>query len=333
MKNIFKSVAVVTIFSVITRTLGFFFRIYLSRKIGALGIGLTQMATSVLGIFMTVIASGIPLTTAKMVSSYETQGELKKRNQAVTSAMVIALALSIVSGIIIILLKNVWSIVLTDNRAVEILIIFTPSIVLSAIYAVFRGALWGQNDYFNCGLTELIEQIVRFALTFVMLFSISDYFTATKFSAYAFDITCLVSAVIVMIIYFKRAKLNFKSGEYKNVLHSALPVTGVRLANSLIQPLITLIIPSMLMKIGYSSVEAIEGFGVIMGMTFPMLFVPMAVVGSMLVFIADVVVVKHLYLLDWTGFHIVVNVLINLDCSKETRRKIRYASNRYASNN
>ena len=68
MKSLFKAVAIVSIFSIITRLLGFFFRIFLSRKLGAEGLGLFQMATSVLGIFMTVISSGLPLTTAKLVS-------------------------------------------------------------------------------------------------------------------------------------------------------------------------------------------------------------------------------------------------------------------------
>ena len=280
MKSIFKAVAVVTIFSVITRLLGFFFRIFLSRKLGAEGLGLYQMATSVLGIFMTLISSGIPLTTAKLVSKYETNNKLVKRNKVVTSSLVIALSVAVLSSLIIFILKSVWNIVLTDSRAVEIMMILIPSIVFSAIYAIFRGALWGQSDYFSCGLTELIEQIVRFALTFILLSNVSDYFIATKYSAVAFNITCLISSAITMVIYLKKCKLNFKTGEYRGIIKSATPITGVRLANSLVQPLTTLIIPTMLIISGYSQTEAVASFGVIMGMTFPMLFVPMALVGS-----------------------------------------------------
>lgn len=280
MKSIFKAVAIITIFSVITRALGFLFRIFLSRKLGAEGIGLYQMATSILGIFMTIIASGIPLTTAKLVSKYESQNELMKRDKVVTSALIVALVVASISSIIIFLLKSFWHIILTDSRAVEILLILIPSILFSAIYAVFRGALWGKNDYFSCGLTELIEQILRFALTFVFLLSINDTFLATKNSAIAFNITCLLSALITFFIYIKTGKLNFKKGEFKNIIKSASPITGVRLANSLVQPLTTLVIPTMLILTGYTSIEAISSLGVVMGMTFPMLFVPMSFVGS-----------------------------------------------------
>ncbi len=238
------------------------------------------MASSILGIFMTLISSGIPLATAKLVSKYEAQNELKRRNQVVTSALLLAIILAALSSAMIYGLKSLWGVVLADSRAVEILIITVPSIIFSAVYAVFRGALWGQNDFFNCGLTELIEQLIRFALTFVMLFSITDYFVATKYSAIAFNITCLISAVITIFIYFKRAKLCFKKGEFASVFKSALPITGVRLANSLVQPITTLIIPAMLIVAGYTKSEAVASFGVIMGMTFPMLFVPMSLVGS-----------------------------------------------------
>lgn len=280
MKSIFKAVAVVTIFSIITRTLGFFFRIFISRKLGAEGLGLFQMSCNILSIFMTLIASGLPVTTAKMVTKYQVNNDLKKRNQVVTSSLVIALATACFCALIIVCLKSVWNIVLTDSRAVELLIIMIPSIVFSSAYAIFRGALWGQSDYFNCGLTELIEQIVRFVLTFVMLLNVSDMFVATKNSAIAFNITCLISAAVTFIIYLKNGKLIFCKGEYKNILKSALPITGVRLANSLVQPLTTLILPSMLILYGYTQTEAVASFGVVMGMTFPMLFVPMAVIGS-----------------------------------------------------
>lgn len=280
MKSIFKAVAVVTIFSVITRTLGFFFRIYFSRKLGAEGVGLYQMAASVLGIFMTLISSGIPLTTAKLVSKYESNNDLVRRNKVVTSALVIGLAVACISSLIVVIFKPIWGFILTDGRAVQIMLVLIPSIIFSAIYAVLRGALWGQSDYFSCGLTELLEQIIRFGLTFIMLFKITDYFLAAKYSAIAFNITCLASAIITLIIYLKRSKFNFTKGEYLNVIKSASPITGVRLANSLVQPLTTLIIPSMLILSGYTSSEAISSFGVIMGMTFPMLFVPMSVVGS-----------------------------------------------------
>ena len=280
MKSIFRAVATVTVFSVLTRLLGFVFRVFLSRKIGATGLGLYQMATSVLGIFMTLIVSGLPLTTAKNVSFYTAKNDVITRNKSVTSALVIALMLSILCAIVLLVLKRVWGIVLTDDRVVTIMFILIPSIIFSAIYAIFRGALWGFCDYFSCGLTEFFEQVVRLVLTFIFLHNAKDFFAATRLTAWAFDITCLISAILAAAIYFKRAKLSFGRGEYRKIIKSASPITGIRLANSMVQPLTTLILPTLLIACGYSQAEAVSSFGVVMGMTFPLLFVPMSVVGS-----------------------------------------------------
>lgn len=280
MKTIFKAVATVTIFSVITRVLGFFFRIFISRKLGAEGMGLFQMASSVMGIFLTLVSSGIPLITAKSVSKYESLNQLKRRDKVVGSALIVAIVISLICSAIIFALKHFWNIILTDKRAVEVLIVLIPSILLSAIYAVFRGALWGQNDYFSCGLTELIEQIARFIFTIFLLYGVSDIFTQTKQSAIAFNIACLVSAIAVIIIFFKKNKISFGRGEFKEIITRSTPITLIRLSNSLVQPLTALIVPSMLVVAGYTSAEAVSSFGVIMGMTFPLLYVPMAVIGS-----------------------------------------------------
>ena len=280
MKSVFKAIALVTIFSFITRLLGFFFRVFLSRKLGAEGLGLYQMATSIITIFMTLIASGLPLTTAKLVSKYESQNNYLKRNKAVSSSLIIGLVVALICSILILILQPFWHIIIPDNRVVSLILILIPSIIFSAIYAVFHGTLWGQNDYFNCGLTELIEQIIRFILTAILLFKTTNSFLATKNTAIAFNIACLISAIITMILYFKKGKFNFKKGEYLNILKSAAPITGVRLSNSLVQPLTSLIIPTMLIFAGYSQAEAIGSYGVVMGMTFPMLFVPMTFVGS-----------------------------------------------------
>ena len=280
MKSIFKAVATVTVFSVLTRLLGFVFRIFLSRKIGAEGLGLYQMSTSVLSILTTLIASGLPLTTAKAVSYNTAKTDIYTRDKSVSTALVIAVSLSLACAIILLALKNVWGIVLTDNRAVEIMFILIPSIIFSAAYSIFRGALWGFGDYFSCGLTEFFEQIVRLILTFIFISTAKDYFSATKLTAWAFDITCLFSAILAAVIYFKRGKLKFGRGEYKKIIKSASPITGIRLANSMVQPLTTLIIPTLLILCGYTQAEAVSSFGVVMGMTFPLLYVPMSVVGS-----------------------------------------------------
>ncbi|MBQ7880329.1 MAG: oligosaccharide flippase family protein [Clostridia bacterium] len=281
-KSVFKTVSMITIFSVITRVFGFVFRVFLSRKLGAEGLGVYQIASSVMGIFMTLVASGLPLVTAKMCAKYDHTKEYDKKNISVTSATVIALVISLVSTAVIVLFQGVFNNILGSELVVDLMLLMCPAIIFSAVYAVFRGALWGKNSFFWVSFTELLEQVIRLVLTFIMLYSVSDMIVATKITAEAFSITCLISALLVAIIYFiDGGRLKFKKGQYKPLIKSSAPITGVRIASSLIQPLTATLIPMLLINIGYSSSQAISEYGILMGMTFPLLFAPLSVVGSL----------------------------------------------------
>lgn len=281
-KSIFKTVSMITIFSVITRLFGFIFRVFLSRKLGAEGLGFYQISASIMGIFMTLVASGLPLVTAKMCAGYEHTNKMEEKNICVTSSTVIALTISVISCLVIVLFKNVFASFLGNKIIVDLMILMCPAIVFSAIYAVFRGALWGKNSFFWVSFTELAEQIIRLILTFIMLYSVKDVLSATKVTAKAFSITCLISALLVALIYFiDGGKLRFKKGQYKALIKSSSSITGVRIASSIIQPLTATLIPLLLVNSGYSSSQAISEYGILMGMTFPLLFTPLSVVGSL----------------------------------------------------
>ena len=293
-KSVFKTVSMITFFSVLTRFLGFVFRIFLSRKLGSVGMGIYQIAASIVGIFMTLVASGLPLTTAKLVAKFENSGKLKDKNIATTTSVVIAITVSVISCIVLLLGQNGLSFFVKNETVVGLILIMSPALIFSAVYAVFRGALWGQSSFFWVSFTELIEQVVRMFLTFIVLATVTDIIECSKLVATTFTITCLVSAIAVMIVYFlKGGKLDFKKGQYKEIIKSASPITGVRLASSFVQPLTALLIPFMLTIIGFSNNEAISIYGIIMGMALPLLFAPLSIVGSLSMVLIPKISILH----------------------------------------
>ena len=78
MKSLFKTVALITIFSVLTRIAGFIFRIILSREVGAEGLGIYQVAFSVFMVLLTIISSGLPLIISRLTAGYNAKKEGKK---------------------------------------------------------------------------------------------------------------------------------------------------------------------------------------------------------------------------------------------------------------
>lgn len=280
--SLFKSVVLVTAFSVITRFLGFLFKIYMGRELGAELLGVYQVAFSVFMVFNVIVSSGIPLSVSKWTAKQQVLGNKKSEYAVATSALIIGLLTSVIICVLTIVLQTPLSHLFTDNRCVGILLTLLPAVVASAVYSAFRGALWGKKDYFAVGFTELFEQILRIGAFFILINLAFDFADKTLVAGWSLSIACIGSALLVVVLYFKKGqRLACPKGHFKPVLKSSVPITGVRAATSLIQPLIAVLFPAMLVLSGVSNETALSMFGVIMGMTFPLLFLPSTIVGSL----------------------------------------------------
>ncbi len=282
MKSIFKSVATITVFSVLTRLLGFLLRIYLSRTIGSEALGLYQVALSVFMVLMTIVSSGLTLIISRLTASYRVSNDKKSVSTLVTSSLLVGLAVSVVLCLIILLFRNLFSNLFSNENCVNILIILLPSLIFSSIYSVFRGAMWGYDNYFALCITEFFEMVVKIALCVLLLNAGMTAISSAMTVAWSFTLSCVLSAVFVIILYFfYGGRMSKPSRIYKTVLKQSTPITAVRVAGSLVQPLIALILPAKLVSVGYTVEQAMSIYGVALGMTFPLLFLPTTLIGSL----------------------------------------------------
>lgn len=282
MKSLFKSVLLITFFSILTRVAGFIFRVYLSRTIGAEALGLYQVAFSVFIVLLTVVSSGLPFIVSRMTAKLDKKKERKERGQLVSSSLILAAVISVILCLIILIFKNIFSNVFTDRNCIEILIALLPAIIFSSVYSVFRGAMWGDNNYFALCASEFYEQIVRMFLCVLFLGGTMSILDSALSVAWSLSIACLFSAIFVTLLYFYYGGSLSRPGKvYRNVLKQSTPITGVRIGGSLIQPLIALIIPMRLIAIGYTNAQALSLYGIAIGMTFPLLFIPGMLIGSL----------------------------------------------------
>ena len=68
-KGIFYGAAVLTLANIITRLLGFVYRIYMSNLIGAEGMGLYQLIMPVYMLVWSISSSGISTTASRLISA------------------------------------------------------------------------------------------------------------------------------------------------------------------------------------------------------------------------------------------------------------------------
>ena len=281
-KKFFKAVFILTLFSLITRVLGFVFRMYISRQISATQLGIYQIATSIFGIFLAVVSSGLPLVISRKTAEFNVEKNKDKEQKFMLAGLIVGLAFSLACCVLIFAFKSFFVSFAKSDEIYTLLIILMPAIIFSSIYSVFRGNFWGHENYFWVCFIELIEQVSRIIITFFIINKIAGAFGKTIAITLSLSIACVLSGILAMIVYFvKGGKLKTSKNNFKYLLKTSVPITFMRVLESLVQPLITIIIPLRLIAAGMERSGALAEVGIIMGMTFPLLFIPSALVGSM----------------------------------------------------
>lgn len=284
MNKILKAMFCVTFFSVCTRAMGFLLKIYLSRELGSVLLGSYQVAMSIFGVLMTLLSSGIPVVLSRNVSYYSGQNNKKAIGSIVSSGLILTGIICLIVSIVVILFPEVLNIIFTSNASTEMLNILLPALIFSSMYEVFRGALWGEQQFFAISFTEFLEQIIRIIILVILFETTFLDMSLTNKTALSLSIACICTSIIVAIIYFKRGdKLSHPKYEFKKLLKTSTPITAVRTASSVVSSIIAIIIPLRLMTYGYSATEALSEFGIIMGMTFPLIMIPSTLISSLAV--------------------------------------------------
>ena len=284
MNKFFKAMFCVTFFSVLTRALGFFLKIYLSRELSSELLGSYQVAMSIFGVFMTFVSSGIPVVLSRNISYYHGQKDKKAIGSIVSSGLILTGIICVIVSAVIIFCPSLLNKLFTSNASTEMLLILLPALIFSSVYEVLRGALWGEQKFFVISFTEFLEQITRIIILVILFETTFLDMSLTNKTALSLSLACIVSSIVVAIIYFKYGgKLNNPKPEFTKLVKTSSPITAVRTVSSLVSSTIAVIIPIKLMDYGFSSSEALSEFGIIMGMTFPLIMIPSTLISSLAV--------------------------------------------------
>lgn len=284
MNKLIKAMFCVTFFSVATRAMGFLLKIYLSRTLSSELLGSYQVAMSIFGVFMTLVSSGIPVVLSRNISYYHGKNNKKAIGSIVSSGLILTGIICTIVTLVVVFCPSLMNLLFTSSESSEMILILLPALIFSSIYEVLRGALWGEQQFFVISFTEFLEQITRIVILVLLFETTFLDISLTNKTALSLSIACIISAIHVAIIYFKRGgKLTNPKFEFKNLLKTSTPITAVRTASSIVSSIIAVIIPIRLMTFGYSSSEALSEFGIIMGMTFPLIMIPSTLISSLAV--------------------------------------------------
>ena len=274
MNSMTKAVLTMTAFSFAERTLGFLFKIYLSREIGAIGMGVYSVALSFFFVLITLLTSGIPLVVSKQTATNRTNS-----GGVCSAALVFELITALVICLAVVTFQSPIGSLFAERQSMTLVIVMLPALVFSGVYSAFRGVLWGEKRFVTVSAVELIEQIARIVSCVVLFYLFSDKTVAVSASM---TVACFVSAVAVAIFYFaSKHKLKSPKTHLKPLISTSVPITLSRTTSSINNYIIAIAMPFLLMSSGLNSEQSMYVFGSCVGMALPLLYLPITVVGSL----------------------------------------------------
>ncbi len=276
MKSLLKAVLTLTFFTVIDRVLGFIFKIYLSRELGAVNMGIYQVALSFFFMLLTLTTSGLPLSVSKITA---TTADKKRQGKIVSAGAIIGSCTGVIAILGVIacypLVRNATG----GTKGAKLILFMLPALIFSGIHSGFKGNLWGNNRYFGVSLSEVIEQVVRIGLCVVLFMLGLNKLNSTAISM---SVSCGVSCLCVVITTFiSGIKMRNPKGEFLPLLRSSLPVTALRTSRGVISSLVAITVPFLLRHAGATTEQAMYIFGSAQGMALPLIYVPLTVIGSL----------------------------------------------------
>lgn len=283
MRTFFKTVAVVTIFSISEKLLGFLYRIYLSRTIGAEGLGLYQVALSIFALLLTICSSGTPVTVSRLMTKYKAEGKKDKVYKVISAGLALTLLISVPICVLCYFLgfAGKLSFLFADERCLKIFLVVLPGLVFTSVYAVFRGVFWGNKDFLPYSVIELLEEACMIVVGVVLINRATNAYQGAFRAGVAVLVSYLFSfALSTGVFFFRKNKLTNPSSELKPLFASATPITAMRTATSLAVSLVSVILPLRMVVAGFSQSEAMSAFGAAMGQAMPLLFIPTTLIGS-----------------------------------------------------
>lgn len=286
--------AVLTASTVMTRLVGLVFRIYLSGKIGAEGMGLFQIVFSFYSLTLTFATSGISSAVSCLVAEQNALNKPDKVKKIMSTSMSLAFVISgVVAVVVLIFARNFSKVVLGDERTLLSIYAFAPSLVFISLSACIKGYFYGMNDVAKPAGSEFVEQFIRMVFIVIMLgMSVQkgvEYACAA--TLLGFTVGELASLFYLGLFYgFSRKKyMNMKASRnifLGSILKISIPLAISSYATSVLRMWENMITLSGLEQYGGSYERAISTYGVLNGMVIPMLMFPVALLTAISITIA-----------------------------------------------
>lgn len=313
---------ILTITGMVSRLIGFFYRIYLSRLFGEEGMGIYQLLGPVTALAFSITAAGLQTAISKHVAAETTSRNYLASIRVLTVGLSLSLLLSALCTWFIHQYSH-WIAVefLLEERTASMLRIIALSIPLGAVHSCINGYFYGVKKTGIPSATQLAEQLCRVACVYAASLyatksGITPGINVAVIGLVIGEGFAMIISILAVLWRFHRLlpkqelmPVNAKTSSplaatgiitpaggllsptatAKVLMSMAFPLSATRIVINLLQSVEAIFIPNKLQAFGYDTASALSVYGVLTGMALPLIFFPSAVTNSICVLLLPVV--------------------------------------------
>jgi len=310
---------ILTLTGFASRFIGFFYRIFLSRVFGAEGMGIYQLTSPVLALSFSLTVAGIQTAISKYVAGENATKDYRYSFTHLFTGFLISMVLSVLCTLgIYCFAEEIATYFLLEERTAPLLRIIALSIPMATVHSCINGYFYGIRKTAVPSACQLSEQIVRVGSVYLIYYyCMKRGFEPTiSFAVVGLVIGEAASMIISLIavkahyshvlpkdygplLCFKDHHRNTNSTYHtanltlgkagENLLKVAIPLSLNRVLINFLQSVESIFIPNKMLAYGYDRASALSVYGILTGMSLPLLLFPGAITNSICVLLLPLV--------------------------------------------
>ena len=279
----FTGTLLLTASGMFSRIMGFFYKIFLSRTIGAEGLGIYQLIFPVMALCFSLTSAGIQTAISKCVAEEISHNAPARARLYLYLGLIFSVLISVLLGII---LWNYAGVIaqkfLGDLRCAPLLQILAFCYVPCSIHSCINGYYYGLKKSLIPSLSQLAEQSARVGGVYLLYLILQSKGQVITVTAAAYGI--LFGELSGMLVSLSATGPGYWEGNpvicTKSLFQMAFPITVNRLFLTFFSGVENLLIPRQLKFFGYTQKEALSVYGILTGMALSVILFPTVLTNS-----------------------------------------------------
>lgn len=302
--TIIKGTFLLTLTGLLTKVIGFYYRIFLNNKIGAEGMGIYQLIFPIFVMCFSFCCVGIQTSLTRMVATQHNNPDNAAKilySALFSSCLLAALMMALCCFKADFIAANI----IKDSRCTPLIRILSYSFIPASIHSCINGYYYGMKKTVVPSVSQLFEQIIRVAGVYLIFEIVSanyiDLEKMEKISIVVWGISIgEVASAIISVTAFLSSRFIDKAKHknkntivigirriFKDLFMQAIPLTLNRLSTNFLQSAEAIIFPLAMCRGGATKEEALIVFGIFTGMALPLIMFPSALTNSLSVLLVS----------------------------------------------